>query len=212
MRTFIGLVLAFAWGCSSSQQGTANDDGGNPFGSGGAASDAGTGCGTVGSCAAPDTSTLAGEWVFALAATLGPTKPILFRATVSANGASWQWTLVPLNAKTRLAIPGPPIVLAESSILADATWSFTTAGPIAIPAAANPLTGSDIEAGPIGFTGQICGGRTFYCGDVTGQISKPISLDLNGSHWTLARAPSPGVLPEEIFVDCTCRRADPPQT
>jgi hypothetical protein len=64
-----------------------------------------------------------GQWLFALAATLGPTKPILFFADVTATSASgggveWTWTITPLDAKARTPLTALP-TLAPSVIPAD---------------------------------------------------------------------------------------------
>lgn len=61
---------------------------------------------------------------------------------------------------------------------ADGTVSFVLED-FFVPAAANPITGSEIQAS-IGLTGQfIAPGR--ICGRMDGEITVPISLDLTGS-------------------------------
>jgi hypothetical protein len=147
------------------------------------------------------------SWLFAVSATLSPTKPILFIADVQSTGSSWQWTLTPLDAKTRTPLPGSTIALPDSGIPGGGGWSYDP--PLLfIPGAANPITGSDIEA-DVQLAGTACGSDDFLCGDLTGSITKPVSLDLAGSTWTLTRL-SGDVLPDPIYVSCACLPADPP--
>lgn len=173
----------------------------------------GEGCGASdgGACAPTSASAVQGQWLFALAATLGPTKPILFFADVVATdvsgGVEWTWTITPLDAKTRTPLSALP-ELKPSTIPSDGAWTVDL-DPIAVPGAANPLTGSDIEA-DAALAGNVCGGSDFFCGDVTGNVTKPITLDLAGSKWTMAKLTTPNTAPESIFVDCDCRAADPP--
>lgn len=174
----------------------------------------GTGCGVDPSapCDPVTVGALDGQWLFALSATLAPTKPILFFADVTSADAGgqveWQWTLTPLDAKTREPVPGTPIEIDPSQIPADGQWSVTLP-PLDVPGAANPITGSDITA-EAGLTGDVCGGRDFLCGDVSGNVSKPIVLDLAGSTWTLQRLTAPDTLPDTIYINCSCVEAEPP--
>jgi hypothetical protein len=162
-------------------------------------------------CNPTSASALQGQWLFALAATLGPDKPILFFADVVAtdvaDGVEWTWTITPLDAKTRTPLTALP-TLAPSVVPSSGAWTVDLA-PIAVPGAANPITGSDIEA-DANLAGNVCGGRDFFCGDVTGNVTKPVSLKLDGSKWTMAKLPAPDTLPETIFVSCECEPAAPP--
>lgn len=143
----------------------------------------------------------------ALSATLAPTQPILFIADVHSTGSAWQWTLTPLDAKTRTPLPNSSIVLPDSAIPAGGSWVFDLP-PLEVPGTANPITGSDIEA-DVTLTSTSCGSDAFVCGDVSGDITKPIVLDLQGSSWTLERLVAGG-LPEPIRIDCACVEAEPP--
>lgn len=173
----------------------------------------GSGCGDPNAaCDPPVAAVLRGQWLFGLAATLGPKTPILFFADVEATDASgtieWTWTLRPLDSATRLPLDALP-TLTPSTVPADGKW-VVDLDPIAVPGAANPITGSDIEA-DAALTGDVCSGRDFFCGEVTGQVTKPVTLNLQGSKWTMARLPAPDTLPETIYVSCLCAVADPPE-
>jgi hypothetical protein len=171
----------------------------------------GCGAGDGGACAPTSANALQGQWLFALAATLGPDKPILFFADVEAtdvaDGVEWTWTITPLDAKARTPLTALP-TLAPSVVPTSGAWTVDLA-PIAVPGAANPITGSDIEA-DANLVGDVCGGRDFFCGDVTGNVTKPIALKLDGSKWTMAKLPAPDTVPEQIFVSCECELAAPP--
>lgn len=173
-----------------------------------------------GGCASPPPGAMDGQWLFALSAKLKPASPILFFADVTTSdqggATSMQWTLVALDAKARTPLPGfTPIQFDPSTIGADGAWSFDPPA-LAVPGAANPITGSDIEA-DVALEGQICDGRDFACGIVTGNVTKPIPLELcpaadDCSTWTLERLTTPDTLPETVKYNCACAVADPPPT
>lgn len=170
-------------------------------------------------CPAVQANALNGDWLFALSAKLKPADPMLFIATIAATAGAevtWQWNLQPLDKDTRTPLAVEPIVLDSSTIPTDGNWSFTIAQPLAVTGAANTITGSDIEAENVGIAGQLCGQRDFFCGDITGMVTKPIPLDLGpgadpvaqpGSTWTLEKLNDAGDLPDPIKIDCSCKEA-----
>ncbi len=173
-------------------------------------SDAGTDAAP--SCDPVNAAQLTGQWLFGIAATLGPTKPILFFtdivATDTGSGVEWTWTITPLDATTRMPLTALA-PLKPSTVPTDGKWSVDL-DPISIPGAANTIsTGLAIDA-DAALTGDVCGGRDFLCGDVTGSVTKPVTLNLDGSTWSLARLPAPNTLPETIYVNCQCNVADDP--
>jgi hypothetical protein len=177
----------------------------------------GAGCTpTTGTCTAPPVGEMDGQWLFALSATLKPNAPILFFTEVTtkdnAGVTSMQWSCTPLDAYTRAPVPPPegdPIVLPATDLPADGNWTFAET-TVAVTGKANPITHSDISANVV-MTGDVCSGRDFLCGTVTGNVTKPIPLDLKGSSWTLERLTASDTLPEKIKIDCSCNAADPPE-
>jgi hypothetical protein len=166
-------------------------------------------------CDAPTVADTEGQWLFALSTPLGPTKPILFFAdivvTESGGGIEWTWTIRPLDAATREPLAALP-ELPPSTVPASGDWSVDL--PIlAVPGAANPISGSDVEA-DTELTGKVCGGREFLCGDATGAVTKlggnPTNIPITGSTWTLSRLETPDTAPETVFVSCKCAQAAPP--
>jgi hypothetical protein len=184
----------------------------------------GAGCGAVGegdaapACDPVAVGDLDGQWLFALSVTLAPKSPILFFADIvtreSGGGIEWQWTLTALDAKTRAPIAPPdwtPLALPPSGVPADGKWS-TDLEPIDVPGTANPISFSEINADVV-LSGDVCGGRNFLCGALHGVGKTPtLTLDLEGSTWTLEKLTAPDTLPEKIFVNCSCTQAGAPPT
>jgi len=174
----------------------------------------GSGCGDPNAACDPvKGGQLDGQWLFALSAKISPTKPVLFftevKSSESSGQVTWEMTLTPLDAKTREPLPDSLPTVQGTPIPADGNWSADL-GEITVPGAANPITyGSDIVA-TSSISGQICGGRDFLCGDLKGQASKPLTIPLDGSTWTLAKLPAPNTLPEKIYINCSCAEAGPP--
>jgi hypothetical protein len=160
--------------------------------------------------------TLDGQWLFALSASLSPQSPLLFFANITstdnAGQIDWEWTVTPLDARTRTPLTGADVTFPNSTIPADGNWTVQL-GTISVPGEANPITvGNVIEAQNVALTGSVCGGRDFLCGTVTGDVTKPLPLPLEGSTWTLQRLTAPDTLPGQIIVDCKCTLAGPPPT
>ncbi len=75
-------------------------------------------------------------------------------------------------------------------------------GVTMVTGAANPLTGADITA-DIVLTGGIRG-MDGWCGSLTGEVSSPIQLDLEGSTFAATRLADRDELPDEFpAVKCT---------
>jgi hypothetical protein len=179
----------------------AGGSGGAPFGGGGAGGSGGTA-----GCAPLTPNQQLGIYHLALSTILAPTKPILYRASVTGGvDGSLSWldlVAEPLDAKDRTTVVGPAIFLSSSP----SSTNMLHFGPttVTVPAAANPITGTEIEA-TVELNGELCGSSPFYCGDMSGTVSKPIALDLTGSKFALETEASPA-----IHVNCQMQVADPP--
>jgi hypothetical protein len=181
---------------------------GGSGGSGGVGGTGGTGIGGSGiggsGCTIPSQDL--GTYRLALAVTLAPTKPILYQmhATTQNDGTGTRLTLTgpPLDSHDRVTPVGAPLVLVSDPLESGTLHVPPTFAQV--PGAANPITGSDIEVNAE-LTGAFCGIAGFYCGDLGGNVTKPIALDLTGSHFVLETVSTP-----EIHVDCNMTVAEPP--
>jgi hypothetical protein len=139
-----------------------------------------------------------GRYLLALSTSLSPTKPLLFAldAELSDDLATIDLTFQPLTTddddEPRVAI-GDAIDVADVPYASDGTFSADL-GEVTVPGRANPITGSDIiatvqlmastQAGDSGTGGVVCG-------QVTGMVSVPLSIDLAGSTFGAVLADEP---------------------
>ncbi len=172
----------------------------------------------------PDTSvgggTIAdvnGTFLLALEATIAPGLPLQFLTTVkftedaAGGGGTLDLDLQPLaldlGSTTSPRTPvGDPIVAHGVPVAADGSW-VADLGTVAVPGAANPLTGSDISANVV--LHGVIQSADLMCGTVTGKIFSPIQSDLAGSTFAAARVPpeaaqDPSKLPGEGAMLVAC--------
>jgi hypothetical protein len=128
-----------------------------------------------------------GSYLLALSTVLAADSPLLFvvDAEVASDLTSAALRVQPLTTNMD-SEPRTPV--GEAFTVKDVTYSEdgtfeADLGEVAVPGRANPITGSDIvaqvqlrasahEAGDI---------PQHFCGEATGMVSQPISLDLTGS-------------------------------
>lgn len=162
-------------------------------------------------------SDISGEHLFALSATLMPSTPLQFIATVDlqldedGTGGTMDIDFQPLSldvGSTTAPREFVGDVIEVNDIPVDETGSFTAdLGTLTVTGAANPITGSDITATLV-LQGNIRS-EDFWCGSVTGNVSSPIDLDLQGSTFAAVRVPGtdPASLPAAVIFTC----ADAPE-
>jgi hypothetical protein len=160
----------------------------------------------AGACTPPAPGEGDGTFFFALSSTLGPELPITFIAQVRmvafGDGTGMKLDMQALTATDRQTLVGPmndfgPFpISAEGELTADLP-------PITTVAPANPLTNREIEA-DVALTGQVCAGSDFHCGYVTGEVTQPLQLALDGSTWTMERVTDgdPTTYPEPPKINC----------
>ena len=157
----------------------------------------------------PDTVT--GQYLLAISVTLAPTTPILALADVTTSSADGSPTFSldaqPLAAADRHTPVGDRIGGGSFPINADGSFRADLPG-LAVPGAANPVTGGNILA-DIVLNGSFCSDSRNYCGTVTGNVKEPIPLDLAGSTFTLTRVDPPDEPPLRPAIDCEGTLADP---
>ncbi len=154
---------------------------------------------------------LSGQYLFALSVTLAPTKPIVALANISTsafqNGAGFAFDAQPLSAADRRSPVGPSISFGPTLI--DETGSFRAElTGLQVTGAANAVTGGDIQANVL-LAGNLCHAAQFFCGTVTGNVEKPLPLDLAGSTFTFTHVDSSGTPSIRPAIDCAGDLADP---
>lgn len=169
--------------------------------------DAGGGPTDAGPCTAPDPSALDGHYIFALSAQIQPQNPILFLTDVTGSAAGLLLVFQPLSAADRVTPVGASVTIGPLPLGADGSF-HAELPPLVVSAEANPITGGEIEAQVV-FDARFCDESGFYCGTVSGNVSRPIPLDLAGSTFAMERLANGTPPPTEPFIDCNRTRAAP---
>ncbi|MGK3999523.1 hypothetical protein [Sorangium sp. So ce1024] len=180
------------------------DQAGGDGGSDGSGGGGGASC--VPEAGAPD-----GDFFFNLSAYLNPRTPIVFLARLtteaSDGGLSFSLRFQPLEAADRRTPTGEPFDVGPYEVSDDG--QFTAELPtIVVPGNANPFSGSELEA-TITLTGALCAPVDFVCGDVTGNVARPLALDLEGSTFAMERITDPASYPASV-INCKRDPALPP--
>src|SRR5688572_23022052 len=145
-----------------------------------------------------------GLWLMAVSTPLDPSLPFQFLvdATEPEPGL-WTLSLQPLSldigsTTTPRQPAGSPFVYSGVTIGGDLPFMLYT-GPITIPGAANPISGTDVTI-DAGFNGAALGDP--YCGMVGGSVTAPVASDLAGSTFATTVVPDAATLPETFPVAC----------
>lgn len=137
-------------------------------------------------------------------------RPIVLQNTVktSLSGDALQvsWSLQPLKFEDRKTPTGS--ALQYSFSLGPGGGEVLNLPPLDVPADANPLSGSAITLNLWNLTGVSCSAVSFQCGTGDGDVTKPISLSIAGSTWTMERIVG-GEYPEPPKIDCEKNLASP---
>lgn len=183
-------------------------------GTAGAGGAGGAGGQDAGACTVPTAGEIDGEYLFALSAVVNKNKsnknrPIMVHNTVttkdSGGSLAMDWSLQPLDKDDRKTPVGAPLAINDIVIGADGTFDVDPA-ELDVNGAANPLSGSDITADISSLKGSVCNLGGFYCGTVAGDVSKPLTLSLAGTTWTMEKIEG-GVYPEPPKIDCAMNEA-----
>jgi len=176
-----------------------------PIGDGGPPADGGT-------CAPPPAGMLDGEYYFSLSAKINPVQPVVMTAQLTtkeaSGGLTWSATLQALSAHDRKTPVGPTTAVGPFAV--SPTGGFDVMLPqLTVVAMANPIVAADLVS-QVNLIGDFCTPAGFYCGQVTGSVSKPIPIaDLSGSTFTLQIVKDPANLPAPL-LDCAKDPAMPP--
>jgi hypothetical protein len=173
----------------------------------------GTG-GGGGGCAAPAVGEADGDFVFVLSAKLNPTLPVLFDSQLTtadgASGLELSFTLWALDAKDRSTKVGSSLG-SFGPYAVGADGAFTAAlPPLVVVGEANPFSGTELRTENVVLTGSVCGDDLdLICGDVTGNVVKPITFNLQGSTFAFERLSAPGTYPPQPIINCAGDQAKP---
>lgn len=169
-------------------------------------------------CDNPMSGVVDGTYFFTLSASIADDIPLVFLTTVttedSGGGAlSMTWEMQPLNKDDRKTPVGSPLTVGPFPI-SGGSMSYI-ASILAVDGAANPISGSPIEANDLTILscpaetraepGGFCEMADFYCGTIpVGAVSKPAALDIGGSTWTMVRVSGTGTddYPEPPPINC----------
>lgn len=180
----------------------------------------GSGGGDAGPCALPDPEELNGTYFLAVSTPIGRDKPVVYLATAAAEmrGASLFVTLQAqaLDAKDRKTLVGEVLPAAEVEVTAGRI--VLDLGLTEVDGAANPiLYGTAIEADTT-LSARLCSVRSpeqptatldFFCGDVTGELIKPLPASLETGTFSAARVEGTDTYPEPPLIDCAGTKASP---
>ncbi|NVB36673.1 hypothetical protein G6O69_02440 [Pseudenhygromyxa sp. WMMC2535] len=157
---------------------------------------------------------MSGTYLFALVTTLDPETPLQFVTTIDmvvaddGQSATADFSFQPLSldvgAKTEpREFVGDPLVYTDVSFDADGNYELDM-GNVQVSGEANPITGSDIEA-TLQVIGEIVHARAF-CGELTGEVTSPLTYDLAGSTFAAIMldddGSDPASLPTEFPYRC----------
>jgi len=170
-------------------------------------------CSNPAPCTAlPQPGEIDGDYFFAFAASLELSKPMVFLATITsaagAGGTEMVWSLQALDWSDRKTPVGAPIVLPAITIGSDGMID-SDLPPLDVVGEANPFSHTPITADVSTLTGRFCGGETFFSGQFDGVVTKPITIQLAGSSWTLTKVTGPSDYPEPPPIDCQMTEAAP---
>jgi hypothetical protein len=188
------VVLLCACGGSAERAASASGSG---DGSAGGGSGAGNGA-SSGAGAATE-----GTYFMALSLELAPRQPIVFLQSITADGSGQEMSLQPLAATDRKTPVGSAIVAAFQ--LGEGGVFEVDLPDARIPPEANSITSTEVVA-DLHLEGTA--DPASFCGDATGQISKPIDVDLQSSTFRAERVVGTAY-PEPPMIDCSGKLADP---
>ncbi len=163
-----------------------------------------TSSGDAGACMAPAPGAIDGNYYWTLSAKVDPGEPMVFMGKLTtakgSSGLTWSANLQALSAHDRKTPVGPTVAIGPFDVASDGTFDAMLP-QLTVTAAANPLVNSDLVA-QVNLIGSFCPPPGFYCGQMTGSVSKPIAIsDLTGSTFTLQLITDPNNLPAPL-LDC----------
>lgn len=163
-----------------------------------------------GGCEPPAPGEADGRYLFAIAASLSPTKPVLFSAqittTAATNGIDVAMVLEGISAEDRQTPLGDPQTFPTFFVDADGQFA-TDETEFSLPGGANTVTPGNEAVVSISLTGRFCK-QDLSCGALDGVTIMPAGVPLEGSAFTILPAPEGEPFPDPV-VDCEGTPAAP---
>jgi len=147
---------------------------------------------------------IAGNWLLAISSPLDPSLPFQFLVLAEdIGGGLFNLTMTSLSldvgsTTTPRQPVGEPKIFFGVPLSPDTGFEIFT-GPLVIPAAANPISGSDVTV-DILLSGLPTGQP--YCGAVSGSVTAPAAVDLAGSTFGTEKVDDVATLPTTFAVAC----------
>lgn len=147
---------------------------------------------------------ITGQHLLGLAAVIAPDKPIQFLAEVeftdNADGTgSLDISLTALRYEDRMPT-GEPLVATDVVVNNAGQFQATFEGDM--PGDANPITGSTLTA-TVTLIG-IINSEDSWCGQATGEVTRPTKVPLEGSTYAAIRVPAGAVGDQLPALQTTC--------
>lgn len=159
-----------------------------------------------------------GDFLFALAAVISTTTPLLFYTNVTfvenpdGTGGVMGLSMQPLSSAkcppdmVDYLEVGEKLELMDVPVDASGAFTIEIAEPVNVTGQANPITCGDIVA-TLNLQGSIQS-ENIICGNVTGMVTAPLALDLMGSTFAVERVESIDMLPTMVLGACPAGGAE----
>jgi hypothetical protein len=171
-----------------------------------------TGCAKIisaGGCEPPAPGEADGRYLFVISASLLPSKPVLFQAdittTAATNGIDVTMVLDGISKEDRQTPLGDPNEFPSFFVDADGQFS-TDETEFNLPGEANAVTGNDALVS-LTLQGRFCK-EDLSCGALNGVTIMPAGVMLDGSTFTIMKAPEGEPFPDPL-LDCEGTPAGP---
>jgi hypothetical protein len=172
-----------------------------------------------GACDLPSAPELTGSFALVVSPGFSPKTPIVFRAEVTSEPEGSDRLkigieLTALSARDRASPVGAPLPRREYSL--GAGRFVADLGTLDISGEADPIVPGAPISGQLSLSGKLCSAREFdgpaiiefLCGEATGTVTAPTTLDLTGSTWAALRVSDPAS-PPALVLDCAGNPPDP---
>ena len=159
-------------------------------------------------CTPPTAPEADGQYLFTLSAALDPTHPVLLDAQVTYDATGLSITTQAVRADDRTTKIGDVVMLGPFTVAQDGCFQADLP-PLDVPGEANPITGNPITA-DVTLIGRLCAPVGFFCGDITGAVTAPANIPLDGSTFTFEKTAMPDVYANPPKINCNEDPADPP--